>query len=157
MNTSNPMTQGRLDAVQARTDAAQNTPWQRGEDDEPMPSTDDYTSTVNDHDGDPVGYCPDCGVRSYYSAQTADLIAHAPQDLTDLLAEVERLRARLTVDGGMAERAARAFYEYPTPGVDASLRTGWDRLTKASPDVADKYRRSMTAALDAVLGTGEEA
>ena len=96
MSTNEPMTREQLDAIQARVDAAQNTPWQRGEDDEPMPSNDDYMSTVNDHDGDPVGYCPDCGVRSYYSAQIADLIAHAPQDLTDLLAEVKRLSAELT-------------------------------------------------------------
>lgn len=64
-------------------------------------------------------------------------------------------RALTTVDDAMVERAARAFYEDPTPGVDASLRTDWDRLAKASPDVADKYRRSMTAALDAALGTVE--
>lgn len=77
--------------------------------------------------------------------------------IVELLAEVKRLRALTTVTDDMAERAARVFYEYPTPGVDVSLRTDWDRLAKASPDVADKYRRSMTAALDAVLGTGEEA
>lgn len=77
--------------------------------------------------------------------------------IVELLAEVKRLRARLTVDKDMVERAARAFYEYPTPGVDVSLRTDWDRLTKASPDVADNYRSGMTAALNAVLGTGEEA
>ena len=37
------------------------------------------------------------------------LIAHAPQDLTDLLAEVERLRALTTVDEDMVERAARSM------------------------------------------------
>lgn len=66
-------------------------------------------------------------------------------------------RALTTVDDAMVERALRAFYECPTPGVDASLRTDWDRLVAASPDVADNYRRGMTAALDAALGTVEEA
>lgn len=64
-------------------------------------------------------------------------------------------RALTTVDDDMVERGARAFYEYPTPGVDASLRTDWDRLTKASPDVADNWRAHMRAVLDAALGTGE--
>lgn len=96
MSTNEPMTQERLDAIQERVDAAQNTPWQRDDDDETDPAYDDYTSPVNDRDGDPIGHCPDCGVRSCYSTQNADLIAHAPQDLTDLLAEVERLSAELT-------------------------------------------------------------
>lgn len=90
---------------------------------------------------------------SAYCGPLDTLAAH--EDVPALLAEVDRLRALTTVDKDKVERGARAFYEYPTPGVDVSLRTDWDRLTKASPDVADKYRRSMTAALDAVLGTGE--
>lgn len=77
--------------------------------------------------------------------------AYAREDVPALLAEVERLRARLTVDDAMVERAARAFYEDPTPGVDVSLCTDWDRLIKASPDVADKYRAAVRAALDAAL------
>lgn len=99
MTEPTPMTQERLDAIQARVDAAQNRPWRRGEDDEPTFFNACCTSTVNGQDGDPVGYCPDCGTRSYYSAQIADLIAHAPQDLTDLLVYVAKLKgenARLT-------------------------------------------------------------
>ena len=79
------------------------------------------------------------------------------EDVCILLDEVERLRALTTVDDDMVERAARAFYEDPTPGVDASLRTDWDRLTKASPDVADNYRAHIRAVLHAALGTGEGA
>ena len=52
------------------------------------------------------------------------------------------------------ERAARAFYEYPTPGVDQSLMTNWARLKQASPDVAENYRAHMRAALEAALGGG---
>lgn len=76
------------------------------------------------------------------------------EDVSTLLAEVERLRARPTVDEDMVKRGSRAFYEYPTPGIDASLRTDWDRLTKASPDVADSYCAHVRAVLDAALGTG---
>lgn len=88
----------------------------------------------------------------------------------DLLREVQRLkrfesivswRYGDTTDGqtreDMTERAARAFYEHPTPGIAENLRTNWDRLVEASPDVADNYRRHIAAALDAALGTQEEA
>lgn len=71
-----------------------------------------------------------------------------------LLAEVERLRARLTVDEDMVERAALAFYEYPTPGVDVSLTPGWDRLTASSPDIAAAYRNRIRAALEAAHNPG---
>ena len=70
-------------------------------------------------------------------------------DASTLIAEVERLRALTTVTEGMVERGVRAFYEH-----QFGFRTDWDRLTKASPDVADNYRRHMTAALNAALGTG---
>ena len=86
-----------------------------------------------------------------------ELALDLSERVDDLLAEVERLRALTTVDEDMVERGVRAFYEHPTPGVDASLRPNWDHLVAASPDVADSYRRHMTAALDAALGTGEGA
>ena len=74
-----------------------------------------------------------------------------------LLVEVERLRARLTVDDAMVEQAARAFYEHLAPGVDVSLRPSWDKLVEASPDVADAYRAGVRAALNAVRGTEGES
>ena len=67
------------------------------------------------------------------------------EDVDDLLAEVERMRALTTVDDAMVERAARAIME-------------------ASPDSAgitedehDWYIRDARAALNAALGTGEGA
>lgn len=71
----------------------------------------------------------------------------------ELINEVGRLQARTTVDDEMVERAARAFYEYPTPGLEVDLRTHWDRLATASPDVAGLYRAHAAAALHAALGS----
>ena len=94
----------------------------------------------------------DGGALAYVqpSWDDAEFIAHARTDIRALLADNERLRARLTVDDAMIERGARAFYEH-----QFGFRPNWDRLTKASPDVADKYRRHMTAALNAALNPGE--
>lgn len=76
-------------------------------------------------------------------------------DVDDLLAEVKRLRALTTVDDAMVERAARMFYEYPAPNLD--VRTYWDRINAVRPEAADLYRLNMASALNAALGTGEEA
>ena len=75
-------------------------------------------------------------------------------DVDALLAEVERLRALTTVDEDMVERAALAFYDYPTPGVDVSLTPGWDRLVVVSPDIAAAYRNHIRAALEAAHNPG---
>lgn len=97
-----PMTQEQLDAIRARLEVRTSGPWRaiicESADHPPhgngviasgssWPVVDDETMRVED----------------------ADLIAHAPQDLTDLLAEVERRGARPTVDDDMVERAKRAF------------------------------------------------
>ena len=76
------------------------------------------------------------------------------EDVSILLAEVERLRARPAVTEDMVERGALAFYEHPTPGVDVSLTPGWDRLTATSPDVATAYRNRIRAALEAAHNPG---
>lgn len=74
--------------------------------------------------------------------------------IKELEKENAELRNRLTVDDAMVERAALAFYEYPTPGVDVSLTPGWDRLTASSPDIAAAYRNRIRAALDAAHNPG---
>ena len=142
MSTNDPMTQERLDAIRGRLSDV-GAIWKYA----PTPTGDGEVITVGQEGSIAWGIDID----------SAALIAHAPQDLADLLAEVERLRARLTVDEDMVKRGSRAFYEYPTPGIDASLRTDWDRLTKASPDVADSYCAHVRAVLDAALGTEEGA
>ena len=81
-----------------------------------------------------------------------------PDPTNERIKELEKenaeLRKRLTVDEDMVERAARAFYEYPTPGVDVSLTPGWDRLTASSPDIAAAYRNRIRAALEAAHNPG---
>lgn len=146
MSTDDPMTQERLDAIQAREAKATAGPWA-------------IDGPAQCGPGDTLAVYPveDGGTLAYVqpSWDDAEFIAHAREDMPALLAEVERLRALTTVDDAMVERGSRAFYEYPTPGVDASLRTDWDGLTKASPDVADNYRAHVRAVLDAAPGTGE--
>lgn len=142
MSTNEPMTQERLDAIRARLSDV-GAIWKYA----PTPTGDGEVITVGQEGSIAWGIDID----------SAALIAHAPEDLADLLAEVKRLRALTTVDDDMVERAARAYFEDPIPSVDASLRPKWDRLVAAYPGVADNYRRHMRAALDVALGTGEGA
>ena len=144
MSTTEPMTREQLDAIQARLDDATSGPWGcYGDGAHEVFDAGEYS---DGDQGEVVAAVID-------KPSDAVFIAHAREDVPALLAEVERLRALTTVDKDMVERAARTFYEYPTPGLDASLRTDWDRLTKASPDVADNYRAHVRAVLDAALGT----
>ena len=145
--STRPMTQERLDAIRERVDARTPGEWEASgrEIDALAPSWGEVVSTeVNC-----MNYCYGGTGRGVERAEDADLIAHAPQDLTDLLAEVERLRALTTVDDAMVERAARALYLRES---DWSSEAKWDRL----PEVArESWRKTARAALDAALGTGE--
>ena len=74
MNTHEPMTQERIDAIQERVDAVR-APW--------IPAKPDKVYRTEG-----------CGlVACGLAPEDVDLIAWAPDDLTDLLAEVRRLRA----------------------------------------------------------------
>ena len=138
-----PMTQERLDAIQERVGGITDGPWS-------------YWSGR--------GYRENC-VKSdsredvptvaevIPEADDAVFIAHAPQDITDLLADNEqlradneRLRALTTVDDDMVERAAftlaRRFEKHPY------LRVG---------ALGHDFTPDARAALDAALGTGEGA
>lgn len=145
--STRPMTQERLDAIRERVDARTPGEWEASgrEIDALAPSWGEVVSTeVNC-----MNYCYGGTGRGVERAEDADLIAHAPQDLTDLLAEVERLRALTTVDDAMVERAARALYLRES---DWSSEAKWDRL----PEFArESWRKTARAALDAALGTGE--
>ncbi|MGW7786008.1 hypothetical protein [Streptomyces tricolor] len=69
-----------LDAIRDRLDAATEGPWQRSED------YSDILTPEGDH------------LASYFKAADGELIAHAPEDIARLLAEVRRLRAELAAE-----------------------------------------------------------
>lgn len=105
MSTNDPMTQDQLDAIQGRLDARTPGEWEASgrEIDALAPTWGEVVSTeVNC-----MNYCYGGTGRGVEHAEDAELIAHAPQDLADLLAEVERLRALTTVDDAKIERVAR--------------------------------------------------
>ena len=145
MSADDPMTREQFDAIRERVDATTEGPWTR------WAGLDDRDNSVASDGREDAPTVADVIPEK----DDAVFIAHAREDVPALLAEVERLRALTTVDKDMVERGSRTFYEYPTPGLDASLRTDWDRLTKASPDVAVNYRAHVRAVLEAALGTGE--
>lgn len=110
-------------------------------------------------DGDTWVEGPDVNnpVAETYTPEDRTFIAHTREDVPALLAEVERLRALLTVDEAMVERAARAYFEAPIPGEHDANLMSWDRFTTAFPHNADSYREETRAALDAALEDREEA
>ena len=134
MSTNEPMTQERLEAIRARL-ADVGAIWK-------------YAATPTG-DGEVITVGQEGPIAWGIDIDSAALIAHAPQDLADLLAEVKRLRALTTVDDAMVERAARALYLRES---DWSSEAKWDRL----PEFArESWRKTARAALDAALGTGE--
>ena len=130
-----PMTQERLDAIQARVDGATGGPW----------------GCYGDgaHEVFDAGECSD-GDRGEVVAAVIDklsdavFIAEAREDIPALLAEVKRLRALTTVGDDMVERAAftlaRRFEKHPY------LRVG---------ALGHDFTPDARAALDAAHGTGE--
>lgn len=79
------------------------------------------------------------------------------EDVSNLLAEVERLRPLTTVDDAMVERVARAYYDRSVKGLNESYYMQWDQLARARPGGAQRYRDLARTVLDAALGTGEES
>lgn len=142
MNT-NPMTQERLDAIRERVEVATDGPWAVDSDD---PSYIIH-SERGGWDGLVIAQVAEQDGALFPVEHNGALIAHAPQDLADLLAEVKRLRALTTVDDAMVERAARALYLRES---DWSSEAKWDRL----PEFArESWRKTARAVLDAALGT----
>ena len=131
-----PMTQERLEAIRARL-ADVGALWK-------------YAATPTG-DGEVITVGQEGPIAWGIDIDSAALIAHAPQDLADLLAEVKRLRALTTVDDAMVERAARVLY---LREIAWSSKAEWDRL----PDpVKRMWRLKAEAVLDAAHGTGEGA
>ena len=78
--------------------------------------------------------------RSEWCDRADVLMTEHMTQMRDLTAEVEALRARLTIDDAMVERAAKANYEADHPGCswDAWDNSGWGQTL---------YRDSQRAAL----------
>ena len=98
-----PMTQERLDAIRERVEVATKGPWAVDSDD---PSYIIH-SERGGWDGLVIAQVADQDGALFPVEHNGALIAHAPQDMADLLAEVERLRALTTVDDAKIERVAR--------------------------------------------------
>lgn len=153
MNT-NAMTQERLDAIRERLADATPGPWvwlgeaELASPTIPEPEDEDDYQHITNEDG------------QIDSSDDADLIEHAPDDLADLLAEVERLRELTTVDEDMVERAALASWSTAIgevgqgvlDGAGPGVRVTWDEV---HPDTKESWRREARAVLEAALGTGE--
>ena len=119
-----PMTQERLDAIRARL-ADVGAIWK-------------YAATPTG-DGEVITVGQEGPIAWGIDIDSAALIAHAPQDLADLLAEVKRLRALTTVDDAMVERAARALAD------------------DANSDDWEGQKELAQTTLPAALGTQEDA
>lgn len=160
MSTNEPMTQERLDAIRERAAKATAGPWAAWEDQDGQPHMQGRlmvgVAAGVIPDGDTWIEGPDVNnpVAETYIPEDRVLIAHAPQDLTDLLDEVERLRARLTVDDAMVERAKRAFGA-ATAQV-SSIPLGMSEAMFID-SVGLQHQHAIRATLDAALGTGEGA
>ena len=145
MTSHNPMTQERLDAIRERVEVATDGPWAVDSDD---PSYIIH-SERGGWDGLVIAQVADQDGALFPVEHNGALIANAPQDLADLLAEVDRLRERLTVDDAMVEKATRTLY---LREFSWSSEAMWDRL----PDpVKRMWRLKAEAVLDAAHGTGE--
>ena len=154
MTEQTPMTQEQLNAIQERVDAATRGPWAH-----------DFCGNVDQVETQ--AHATGTRIADNLTPGDADLIAHAPQDLTDLLAEVERLRDFEsivswrygdTTDGrtreDMVERAARVLRDKTR----INDMTGDDSLWQELPEVVRiAWRNDAYSILNAALGTGEGA
>ena len=147
MSTNNPMTREQLDAIRERVEVATDGPWVDGQ---RCVFTEDYEyAIVSDSLVEAPGKEP-YGEAVQNPADVA-LIAHAPQDLSDLLAEVERLSARPAVTDDMVERVAWAMMLW---GSHRRTAGDWGRPPDASREL---WRMTARVALEAALNPGEGA
>lgn len=120
-----PMSQERLDAIRARL-ADVGAIWK-------------YAATPTG-DGEVITVGQEGPIAWGIDIDSAALIAHAPQDLADLLAEVERLRALTTVDKEKVERVARILGDLEL-GADWPSNHGLGGGPCGTRD--DEYREAM--------------
>lgn len=122
------MTDIDLEPIKARLEAATDGPW------EIDPTAHDWAAGVR---------CLPCqvSVADTASVEIAEFIAHAPEDIDALVAEVERLRGLLTAEPTEAEvEAARdALSGWP-------IGTGYYATAVGVDDAADMARAALRAA-----------
>ena len=139
MSTQDPMAQERLDAIRERLDARTGTTWA---------TYGDGTHEVYDATEYNDGERGEVVAAVIDKLSDAVFIAHAPDDLADLLVEVERLRALLTVDEDMVERGVRESY-----GPKA-----WQEMCDSEDDydiaLVFTYRDEMRDIINAALNLG---
>lgn len=154
MSNNEPMTQEQLDAIRGRVEAATDGPWSI--------DSDDFTYVIHPEkggwDGLVIAQVADQDGALFSVEHNGALIAHAPQDLADLLAEVERLRALTTVDDDMVERVARELADLK-PGEDwpSNYDLGGGPCGTRDDEFRDAMRERAREVIAATLGTREEA
>ena len=138
---SEPMSDERLEQIQARAVAATPGPWDcYGDGAYEVFDAGEY------RDGDPGEVVAPVVTK----LNDAEFIAHARGDIPALLAEVARLREALTITDEMVERAAETCYLASFKEDD--LDRQWDKACERFPYVADLFRREVRATLEAALG-----
>ena len=138
---SEPMSDERLEQIQARAVAATPGPWDcYGDGAYEVFDAGEY------RDGDPGEVVAPVVTK----LNDAEFIAHARGDIPALLAEVARLREALTITDEMVERVAKARYLASYEGDPFSLE--WDELCERFPEDVYLFRREVRATLEAALG-----
>ena len=146
MSTNEPISQERLDAIQERVDTATRGPWAVDSDD---PAYIIYPEKGG-WDGLVIAHVAEQDGALFPVEHNGSLIAHAPQDLADLLAEVDRLRPRAALADAMIDRVAR-----DTAAKESfTSRRQWEDL---SHDERTHLRARAHRILAADLGTGGNA
>ena len=148
MNTTEPMPQEQLDAIQRRVESATEGPWAH------WAGREQWANCIKS-DTDEGMYTV---AEVVSEASDAKFISRAREDIPALLAEVQRLRALTTVDDDMVERATQALWSTAVgevgqgalDGARPGTRVTWDEV---HPDTKESWRRDARAALNAVLGT----
>lgn len=149
------ITEKRLDEIRERLDAATPGPW--------MPDNDEpgYVIAPDDPsgwDGYLIARTVDHDGGLFVQEHNAELIAHAPQDLADLLAEVGRLRGELAkareITEDKVERAKRAFGA--ATAATSSIPLGMSENTFIQ-GISIQHGYAIRIALQIAMGGGGDA
>ena len=133
-----------LEAIKARAAAATEGPWEWDD-----PTIGQHWSrpqpwaTVVDDEVSCMAYCYGGSSSPIKSDADGQFIAHAREDIPVLLAEVERLRAQLTITDEMVKRGALAMHRI-------TCDTNWHECSHAGPAGCMAIARQV---LEAAIGS----